>query len=476
MNDGRTYLESLRDAREVWVHGERVKDVTIHPAFAPVCREIARIYDLQSAPETRDTMTYVPENSANGARVSYSYRMPKTPEDLLRRRRNGEVWARESFGMLGRYPDFCAAMTVGFNDVRADLEKLDKSFAENVTSYHRHAAENDLCLSHGLHDPAMDKSLRPEQDPDRCLRIVKERDSGFVVRGARMVTMGALSNEILIAPTYPLNEREADHAIWFAIPAAARGLRQICRAPFAPNHNSFDHPVSTRFDEPDTLAIFDDVLVPWDRVFLARQPNAAGQLFRSRVMTWASYAAAVQLLAKLELFIGVGHLMATTCGTADRPNLLAELGELVTYAQVFQSIVRAAEVDCQRTPGGHMAPGSLIHQRAFIALVSERIVSILEHIGTSSLIFVPTLEDFQVPELAPLLDLYGRGKDFSSIDRAKLCRLAWELTGDSFGGRQQLYERLHSGDPATIIAAVYQRYDKTNAVDIVKRLLESSGS
>ena len=473
MNDGRTYLESLRDGREVWVRGERVKDVTTHPAFAPVCREIARIYDLQCAPETRDTMTYVAEN---GARVSYSYRMPKTPEDLLRRRSNGEIWARESFGMLGRYPDFCAAMTVGFNDVRAELENLDKSFAENVTSYHRHAAENDLCLSHGLHDPAMDKSLRPEQDPDRCLRIVKELDSGFVVRGARMVTLGALSNEILIAPTYPLNEREAEHAIWFAIPASAPGLRQICRAPFAPNRNSFDHPVSTRFDEPDTLAIFDDVLVPWDRVFLARQPIAAGQLFRSRVMAWASYAAAVQLLAKLELFIGVGHMMATTCGMADRPNLLAELGELVTYAQVFQSIVRAAEVDCQKTPGGHMAPGSLIHQRAFIALVSERIVSILEHIGTSSLIFVPTSEDFRVPELAPLLGLYGRGKDFSSLDRAKLCRLAWELTGDSFGGRQQLYERLHSGDPATIIAAVYQRYDKTNAVDIVKRLLESSVS
>ncbi len=211
-------------------------------------------------------------------------------------------------------------------------------------------------------------------------------------------------------------------------------------------------------------------------MFLAREPAAAGKLFRTRVMTWASYAAAVQLLAKLELFIGVGHLMAETCGMADRPNILSELGELVTYAQAFQSIVRAAEVDCQITPGGHVAPGPLIHQRAFITLVSERLVTILEHIGTSSLIFVPTAEDFEAPELAPLLGLYGRGKEFSAVDRAKLCRLAWELTGDSFGGRQQLYERLHSGDPATILAAVYQRYDKRNAVDIVTRLLSSSES
>jgi aromatic ring hydroxylase len=418
-------------------------------------------------------MTYVAES---GTRVSYSYRLPRTPEDLLLRRGNGEIWARESFGMLGRYPDFCAAMTVGFHDVRGELAELDPSFAENVSSYHRHASENDLCLSHGLHDPAMDKSLRPEQDPDRCLRIVKERDSGLVVRGARMVTLGALSNEILVAPTYPLNEREKDHAIWFAIPASTPGLRQICRAPFAPGRKGFDHPVSTRFDEPDTLAVFDDVLVPWDRVFLAREPRAAGELFRSRVMAWASYAAAVQLLAKLELFLGVSHLMATTSGMADRPNVLAELGELATYARIFQSLVRAAEIDCQTTPGGLVAPGSLIHQRAFIAMVSERIVSLMEHIGTSSLIFVPTSEDFDVPELLPLLELYGRGKELPALDRAKLCRLAWELTADSFGGRHQLYERLHSGDPATIVAAVYQRYDKKNAVDIVKRLLESSRS
>lgn len=472
MKDGKSYLESLRDGREVWMQGERVEDVTAHPALAPVCRELARIYDLQKAPGTRDIMAYGEE----GARISHSYRMPKAPEDLLLRRGNGEVWARESFGMLGRYPDFCAAMTVGFNDVGDELRKLDPAYAENTARYHRYAAENDLCLSHGLHDPAMDKSLRPEQDPDRCLRIVKETDAGLIVRGARMVTDGAVSNEMLIAPTYPLNEREADHAIWFAIPAATRGLRQVCRAPFAPHRDPADHPLSTRFDEPDTLAIFDDVLVPFDRVFLAREPEAAGRLFRTRVMAWASYSAAIQLLAKLELFIGVGHLMAATSGMAERPNVLQTLGELVMYKQIFGSLVRAAEVDCQTTPGGHVAPGSLIHQRAFIALVSERIVDLLEHLGTSSLIFVPTAKDFDAPELSPLLEVYGRGKDLGALDRAKLCRLAWELTADSFGGRHQLYERLHSGDPAAIVSAVYQRYDKTEAVDIVARLLQWSGA
>jgi 4-hydroxyphenylacetate 3-monooxygenase/anthranilate 3-monooxygenase (FAD)/4-hydroxyphenylacetate 3-monooxygenase len=468
---GAEYLESLRDGREVWVQGERVRDVTTHPAFAPLCRELVRLYDLQAAPGTREAMTAV---DPDGNPISCSYLMPRTGEDLLRRRRNAEIWARESFGLLGRYPDFCASMAVGLSDTHAELAGLDPALAANAVAYHRHAARHDLCLSHGLHDPAMDKSLRPEHDPDRCLRIVGERDDGLVVSGARFVTLGPLSNDIIVVPSYPLNEREAEFAVWFAIPCDAPGLKQVCRQPFGPHASVPDHPASARFDEPDSLAIFDAVLVPWERVFLARQPVAAGRLFRSGIMRWAAYSSSIQLLAKLELFVGVAHLLATTSGMHTRPGVMVELGELVMYAQIFQSIVRAAEIDHVRTPGGHVAPGPTMHKRALIALISERLVSILEHIGTSSLIFTPTDADRAVPALKPYLDLYGRGRETSAEARTRLCRLAWDLTGGGFGGRQQLYERLHSGDPATIMTAVYQSYDKSQAIEMVDRLLGDS--
>jgi aromatic ring hydroxylase len=466
--DGQRYLESLRDGRQVWLHGEKVADVTRHPAFARVAQTFAELYDLQHRPPTQSLMTYLDED---GVRVSTSYLAPTSPAELLQRRRNTEVWANESFGMLGRFPDFCAAIIVGMYDIREELNAIRSGFGDNAARYLKFARQNDLALSHGLHDPAMDKSLRPHQDPDRCLRIVKERDDGIVVRGARFVTLGPLTNEVVIAPTHPLADDEPEFAVWFACPINLPGIKQICRSPFTMHRSPVDHPLSTRFDEQDAIMIFDDVVIPWERVFLANAPREANNLFRSRVMAWAGYASGLQLLARLELAIGAGHLLAETSGTAQRPNVALEMGELASYAGMFASIIRAAEVDCVKTRGGHYALASAPHLRALITMTSERIVSILEHIATSSVVFTATAEDFDVPELRPLIERYGRGKGVDAFYRHRLCRLAWELTADSFGGRQQLYERLHSGSPEVIVSNAYHRYDKSKAVSMVNRLI-----
>ena len=462
--DGAAYLESLRDGREVWIRGEKIADVTTHPATARVAQEMARVYDLQHDPATRDIMSLEDDD---GVRVSYSYLAPKTPEKLLARRRNTEVWARQTFGMCGRFPDFCASIVVGMYDVRHELAALDPQFGKNITAYLKFAAQNDLSLSHGLHDPAMDKSLRPEQDPDRCLRIVKERDDGIIVRGTRMVTLGPLTDELLIAPTYPLNEREREFAVWFAIPVAAPGIKQICREPYTMNRDARDHMLSSRFDEQDALVVFDDVFIPWERVFLAYAPAEAMRLFRGRVMAWASYSSVLQLLARVRLIIGTAYLVARTEGKEMRPHVVREMGELITIAQIFESIIRAAEVDCVTTPGGHYTLANAPHLRAFIVMSSERIVSILEHVGTSALVFVPSAEDLDVPELRPHIDLYGRGKDVDALTRQRLCKLAWELTCDSFAGRQQLYERLHSGPPEMVVGNAYRSYDMKQATEMV---------
>lgn len=466
--DGRRYLQSLRDGREVWIHGQRVTDVTQHPALARVAQTFADLYDLQHRPPTQHLMTYVDED---GVRVSTSYLAPTSPAELLQRRRNTEVWAGESFGMLGRFPDFCAAIIVGMYDVRDELNAVNPGFGDNAERYLKYARQNDLAVSHGLHDPAMDKSLRPRQDPDRCLRIVKERDDGIVVRGARFVTLGPLTNEVVIAPTYPLADNEPEFAVWFACPVNLPGVRQICRSPFTMHRSPVDHPLSTRFDEQDAIMIFDDVVIPWERVFLSRAPNEANTLFRSRVMAWAGYTSALQLLARLELAIGTGHLLAETSGSSERTNVALEMGELISYAGMFASIIRAAEVDCVQTRGGHCALAPAPHLRALITMTSERIVSILEHIATSSVVFTATAEDFDVPELRQLIDRYGRGKDVDAFYRHRLCRLAWELTADSFGGRQQLYERLHSGSPEVIVSNAYHRYDKSKGIAMVNRLI-----
>ena len=466
--DGARYIESLRDGREIWLHGEKVSDVTQHPAFRNVVATFAGLYDLQHQTATREIMTYV---DPDGVRGSVSYLPPASPDELLRRRRNTEVWTERSFGMLGRLPDFCAGMIVGFHDTRAELNALNAGFGDNATRYLTLARQHDLALSHGLHDPHMDKTLRPKQDPDRCLRIVGERDNGVIVRGARFVTLGPLSNEVVVAPTYVLADDEDEFAIWFACPVNLPGIRQICRDPFSLRPQTADHPLSVRYDEHDVLMIFDDVLVPWERVFLMRQPKAANALFRSRVMAWASYASVLQTMARLELIIGTAHLIAETGGIAKRPHVALEMGELVSYAGMFKGMLRAAEVDCVRTPGGHYTLGDTGHIRPLIAMTSERIINIFEHVATSAPVFAPTAEDFDVPQLRPLLDVYGRGKDVTADYRHRLCRLAWELTADSFGGRQQLYERLHSGSPEVIVSGAYQRYDKAKGIAMVNTLI-----
>jgi aromatic ring hydroxylase len=466
--DGQRYIESLRDGREVWLHGEKVADVTEHPAFRNVVRTFADLYDLQHQAATQDAMTYL---DADGVRGSVSYLPPTTPELLLRRRRNTEIWTERSFGMLGRLPDFCAAMIVGFHDTREELNALRAGFGDNATNYLTWARQNDVALSHGLHDPHMDKTMRPKQDPDRCLRIVAERDNGVVVRGARFVTLGPLSNEVVVAPTYVLADDEPEFALWFSCPVNLPGIKQICRDPFTMRPQTADHPLSTRYDEHDVLMIFDDVLIPWERVFLMRKPAEANTLFRSRVMAWAGYASVLQAIARLELIIGTAHLIAETGGVAKRPHVTLEMGELVSYAGMFKGLLRAAEVDCVRTPGGHYMLGNTTHMRPLIALTSERIINIFEHIATSAPVFAPTAEDFEVAELRPLLDVYGRGRNVDAVYRHRLCRLAWELTADSFGGRQQLYERLHSGSPEVIISGAYERYDKSKGIGMVNALI-----
>lgn len=471
--NGDRYLESLRDGREVWLNGERIVDVTTHPAFATVCQSIARTYDLQCAPETRDVMTHA---LPDGRRVSYSYLLPRSGEDLLRRRRNAELWAQATYGMIGRFPDFCAALVVGLYDVRKELGEAQPEFETNVVNHHRFCQEHDVSLTHALHDPTMDKSLRPEQDPDRCIRVVKERDDGIVVRGCRpLTTYAPFANECLVYPMIVLGPSEKEFALWFSIPMAWPGVKTICRETYTRQRGAADHPLSVRFDEQDATIILDDVFVPWERIFLMNDPERANAL-RLPLFPWAGYSSLTRLLVKLDLVIGAVHLMAATSGSDTNLHVQQELGELIQLTELCRSALRACELDSVPSRGGLVMPGYLLHIRTFMANQSERLADIIRHVCTSSLVGTPMDADFDVPELRPLLDRYFRGRGMDARDRVRLSKLAWELAGDSFGGRQVLYERLHHGDPIRNTAQVYLDYDKTRAVGLVRRLLELDDS
>jgi 4-hydroxyphenylacetate 3-monooxygenase oxygenase component len=466
---GERYRHSLKDGRQVWLNGERV-DVTTHPAFAGILNELGRLYDLQHLPEYRDLMTFVSPESGN--RVSRSYQLPATMADLLAKRGNAEVWMKQSWGQLGRAPDFMANVVVGLYDFRTELRGNDPRFGDNAVEYHRYAREHDLSITHAIGDPQVDRSSGPLDDPDLALRVVRETAEGILIRGAKqLATLGPLANEVLVYLSSSYAARESrEYVLWFALPVATPGLKMLCREPLSGRLDGHRHPLASRFDEQDAMLFFDDVLVPWERVFLLYDGQLALRGL-ARINAWSNYSTSIRFLQRLEVFIGVAALIAESIGRQDLREVQDQLGELATYAELLRQALRGAEADACETPGGLLAPASTRASGIFAQQISGRMVEVLRHIGTSGILMQPSEADLANEELRPYLDRYMRGRDIGVAEKSRLFRLAWDLTCDGFGARWELYEYLHRGDITRNRINLFASYDRGPIVERIRRLI-----
>ena len=274
---GARYVESLRDGREVWLDGEKVADVTTHPATTGMVHELARIYDLQHSDKYRDEMTFVSPDTGN--RCSLSWLLPRSHEDLKRQRRNSEIWNEESWGQLGRSPDILAPYInglVAISDALGQVKHPKCDFAENVINYHRYCMENDLFLTHALGDPQVDRSSQPqnetraESETEVALHVVEETADGVIVHGAKqLATAAPISNETYVSLSATFMRRSDPRFILsFSIPTDTPGMKMLCREPVSQWVGSYGHPLGAVYDEQDAMLFFDHVLVPWDRIFM----------------------------------------------------------------------------------------------------------------------------------------------------------------------------------------------------------------
>jgi 4-hydroxyphenylacetate 3-monooxygenase oxygenase component len=466
---GARYLASLKDDRVVWLNGERV-DVTTHPAFGGMLRELTRLYDLQHTAEYRDRMTYVSPETGN--RVSYSYLRPSTLDELLAKRRNCEIWMAETWGQLPRAPDFMANVAVGLYDFRKHLRGNNPRFGENAVRYHAYCQEHDLVLTHGLGDPQIDRSSGPTQDPDMALRVLHETPDGIVIRGAKqLATLAPLAHEILVylSASFALREQQ-QFVLWFALPVATPGITILCREPLSMHASGHSHPFAARYDEQDAMAFFDDVFVPWERVFLLYDgPLALRGL--GRINAWSLYSSQIRFHHRLQTFIGVATLLAESIGVDGFREIREKLGELISYAEMVRLGLRGMEADARLTDGGLLAPGESAAMSIFAAQVSPRLLEIVREIGASGLIMQPSEADLAHPELRPYLDRYMRGHNIGAAEKARLFRLAWDLAGDSSGSRQELYERWHRGDIVRNRMNLYLRYDRSRIVERIRQMI-----
>ena len=362
---GKQFLEALRDGRQIFIDGERITDVTRDPRLEGAARSVAGLYDMQHDPAPAGRMIFASPSS--GEPVGLSFIEPRTVDDLIRRRDMVKIWNDATCGMLGRSPDFLNVMLTGLAAAAPAFGERDQRFADNIRAYHLRARERDLCMTHTLLNPQVDRSRPVErQEKDLAAKIVRETDAGIVVKGARMVsTLCAYSDEILVMPSTFLatNEEAAPYAFGFAIPVATPGLRFVCR-PSVVHQNAasaMDFPLSSRLDEGDGLAVFDNVLVPWERVFIHRDPVMCNGLFqRTQAMPQVMHQTSTKNLAKAEFMFALGAAIARSTNIDAHLHVQGMLAELIQHVEFVRACIRASEADAAVSPvSGLMTPAEM---------------------------------------------------------------------------------------------------------------------
>jgi aromatic ring hydroxylase len=355
------------------------------------------------------------------------------------------------------------------------LSQREARFGENLVRYYEHCRENDLCLTHTLVDPQIDRSKGPAEqvDPGAALHFVRETDRGMIVRGARMLsTLAPFADEIWVGPFYPRNPGEEPYALCFAIPMDTPGLKFICREPYDAIRRTFDRPVSSRFDEEDALAIFDDVLVPWERVFINGDLEASNSLL-AHGPGYALLQGTIRGVVKLRFMAGLACHVAEAIGRAGAPHVQAQLGELVAKVELANGLLRASAQDVAAARKEGTALRTLAATLwVFIPEAQMRAAEIIRQLGGSGLILTPTEKDFQNAEIAPYLEQYLQGKNLAARERVRLFKLAWDMLGEQFGSRQLQYEWFYAGDPIFTRSRFYRSPAVKMYKAMVDRLLE----
>ncbi|MCS6925338.1 MAG: hypothetical protein NZ578_05485 [Candidatus Binatia bacterium] len=470
---GSEYRESLRDGRTIFVNGERVRDVTTYPPFRRVVETLAWLYDLQH--EHHTLLTY--PSPKTGEPVSLSFLLAESEAEMERRWRAEEFRAEAVYGLMGRLPDFMNALVTDAAAVHQFIGQREPRFGDNLWRYYEACRDNDWCLTHTLVDPQIDRSKGPaeQEDPYLALRLVRETDRGLIVRGAKMLsTLAPFANELWVGPFYPRKRGEEAYALCFAIPVETPGLKFICREPYDSGRSHFDRPLSSRFDEEDALAVFDDVLVPWERVFINGDIEAWSYIFSARTPGYALLQAVVRGTVKLRFLTGLACAVAEAIGRAEAPHYQAQLGELVAYTELLNGLIRtgAAEVATARRTG---TPPRTLAAVLWVLLprVHLRAAEVIRQLSGSGLIMTPTERDFANPEIAPYVEKYLRGKGVSAKQRVQLFKLAWDLLGEQFGSRQLQYEWFYAGDPLFTHARFYHSPIVRQYKTLVEQLLQS---
>lgn len=475
---GSQHIEMLRDGREVYLDGKRVTDVTTHAAFRNSIRSYANLYDFQARPENIEKMTF--ESPDTGDRVSRIWQLPQSYDDLVQRRMALEAWTELHYGFMGRSPDHVASCISGMYMGIDVFEQHDRARAGALREYYKYARDNDLFLTYVIVNPQANQSKAAHEQEDKYLAvgIVDQDAEGITVRGAKMLaTSGIMANEVFCSCIQPLRAGDEMYALSFAVPMNIKGLKVMSRKSYEANATSvFDNPLSSRYDENDAVLYFDDVKVPWERVFIAGDVGMCAKQFHATpAHSYQNYQCQVRLMVKLRFLVGIAQKITEINGTNGFPQVREMLGQLAAEAGMVEAFVYGMESKGRMERGYFMPDRNLLYGSQVITQqLYAKVLNTLRELAGGGMIMLPSsLHDFENPELARIIEKTQKSSACSPEERVKFFKLAWDAVGSEFASRHNQYEMFYAGAGFVTKGHTYRTYDWKKATGLVDNILDS---
>jgi 4-hydroxyphenylacetate 3-monooxygenase len=474
---GAEHIKSLKDGRTVYIDGVLVADVTEHPAFRNAVQSAGALYDFQARPENLELMTFVPDGS--NRRVSRAWQMPRNYDEMVLRRKALQAWAALSYGFMGRSPDHLASALVGQRMGIDVFRKHSPERAKAFADYFEYASKNDSFLTYVIINPQAQRGKNwGEQDDDLVARVVDEDASGITIRGAKMLgTSSIMANEVFVANLQPLKPGEEDLAFSCALPMNAKGLRVLSRKSYEASAVSvFDNPLSSRFDENDALMYFDDVKVPWERLFVYRDTDTCRAQFHDTPgHAYQNYQAQIRLSVKIKFLVGLARRITEAIGTTNIPSVSEQLGYLAAQASMVEAMLSGMEASGTRwgewyVPNKHfMYSAQVLTQDLY-----PKVINTLRELSGGALIMLPSsVHDFADPTLRKIIRITQRAASMEPEQKVKFLKAAWDAIGSEFGSRHTQYEMFYAGARFVTAGHSFRTYDWDAATGMVESLLAS---
>ncbi len=426
------YRASLRDGRRVYIMGEKVEDVTTHPVLGPTVDTVAGGYELCTSKDPAIRDLYVASHPVTGEPISRYYVTPRTSQDLI----NRSMMIRRSIELVGSLP---FGRDIGTDCLNAAFvvagQMGNQEYQGRALAFLDYLRHNDLITCGAVTDVKGDRSREPanQKHPDYYLHVVDRNADGIVVKGAKAhITSAPVVNEVVVLPTRQMRENEADYAVAFAVPANAEGVTFVARGGRGDWTDHEFHPTARVGTLTEGMIIFDNVFVPWERVFMCGEWQYS-MLLAYTFATYHRFTAVAYKIPIVEVMAGCALAMADVNGLANVGHIRSKLSEVIAYVETLKALGTAA-IKSPVYYGEICVPNPLITNMAKLHFAKNyhEIVKLIQDIAGGIITTAPTYLDWQNPEIHDYLDHYlGASAKYTTEERMRLIQLTHDMVASA---------------------------------------------